>query len=202
MYYKTTFILLFTLLALCSAGCASSWTYVKNQRIKKTQTLKEFRFRVDSQASEIIFRESPFFLETPSSVQNDISRAIESLLNQGSPSTAPSIPVRYRIHVTSRNRNYIWTFIPCLFYFTFIGCPLYTDTYRITLSLEIQGQIYTHKFRHKSFVGYYYNLFQYLPFQKALVKGFKHIFKKVQKSPPPIGQSSLSSDSLLTLEDR
>ena len=192
MFFSTR-LLYFSIIATClwNTGCSTSWSHLRSQKVKG-RSFQDVRFQVDNQASELIFKDS-LLADSPQNIHHELSYQIESLMNRGKSNPHLSIPVRYRIEVISRNRNYLWTFFPCFFHLTWIlGCPLYTEIFKIKMSIEIKDRIYTHQFRHKSYVGWYYNLFDQEPFQKALMKGVKQLFRKMKRSPPKLYSSTFT----------
>ena len=136
-------ILVFSL--ILSMGCAPTLRDSLNHRTLSTPLNSPSVIHVDVQASELRWEEPISLNFSPHRLRRNLASMIQEALN-GSTRRAERVGqmshTRFLQEVHSLHHSYGRLFLPCLFYFSFFGCPVDTIRAEITLTLDHQGELF------------------------------------------------------------
>ena len=142
---KIIYLILIT--SVLSLGCAPTLRESLNAQTLNTPLYPQKSIWVDVAASEIRWNAPILNLkpEYPQRLRRFLSRSFERVLNQteqAQHSQDQRIPTRFLLEVHSISEHYFNFFFPCLGYFTIFGCPYRSIEAELTLTLDLDGEVY------------------------------------------------------------
>ena len=177
-----SFLLVFAL----TAGCAPTLRESLNRHTLKSSLGGASSIYVDVMASEIRWEEPIPLKFEPSQLRGSLASAIQDVLNGPNKRAArvgDSTPTRFLLEVHRLHHSYTRLFFPCLFYFSFFGCPVDTITAEISLTLDYRGELFKASTSGQATFNYFqHGMGAYPPEVRAVGVALSEALKMISRS--------------------
>ena len=169
-----------------TSGCAPTLRESLNRHTLKSSLGGSSSIHVDVVASEIRWEEPISLKFEPAQLRGSLASAIQDVLsgpNKRATRVSDSTPTRFLLEVHRLHHSYTRFFFPCLFYFSFFGCPVDTITAEISLTLDYRGEFFKASASGQATFNYFqYGMGAHPPEVRAVGVALSEALKMISRS--------------------